>query len=118
MIVDEAELGFEEICEALNLSKSAVSTALNSLSIMGRVQFYTKPGDRKRYFFVNPLRNEKDSDNILKKLAESSSIYQEILAARSKSNPKYNTDLRQLIEFTDFLHSELSTVFKKWKKPK
>ncbi len=41
MIADQAELTFEEIYNALGLSKSAVSTALNSLSMMGRIEYYT-----------------------------------------------------------------------------
>lgn len=118
MIVDSGELTFEEICEALKLSKSAVSTALNSLLLMERIEFYTKPGDRKRYFFVDPLKKENDNDGILKKLSLSVDLYREILAVRSKANPKYNAELKRLIEFTEFLHVELTEVFKKWKKTK
>lgn len=114
MIIDQAELTFEEIYSALGLSKSAVSTALNSLAMMGRIEYYTKPGDRKRYFFVNPVRSEKDINAILTKLSGIAQLQREILEARSKSNPKYNKDLKTLIEFTEFMHSELSEVFKKW----
>jgi DNA-binding transcriptional regulator GbsR (MarR family) len=116
MIVDQGELTFDEIYNTLQLSKSAVSTAINSLSMMGRIEYYTKPGDRKRYFFVNPVRSESDVDRVLNKLSGTASLYREILAARPKTNTKYNTDLKSLIEFTDFIHQELSKVFKKWKR--
>jgi DNA-binding transcriptional regulator GbsR (MarR family) len=118
MICDRAELTFEEICQTLQLSKSAVSTALNSLLMMGRIEYYTKPGDRKRYFYVNPLKSESDNDAILKKLSGTADLYREILAARSKTNLKYNSELKRWIEFTDFIHAELSEVFKKWKRTK
>jgi predicted transcriptional regulator len=118
MICDHAELTFEEICQTLQLSKSAVSTALNSLLMMGRIEYHTKPGDRKRYFYVNPLKSESDNDSILNKLSGTAGLYREILAARSKSNPKYNSELKRWIEFIDFIHTELSEVFKKRKKAK
>lgn len=115
MIVDQAELTFEEIHGTLQLSKSAASTALNSLSMMGRVEYYTKPGDRKRYFFVNPVKGDKQIDQILDKLGNITEFNRQILEHRSKVNSKYNNDLKQLIEFNDFMHRELTEVFKKWK---
>jgi DNA-binding transcriptional regulator GbsR (MarR family) len=118
MICDRAELTFEEICQLLHLSKSAVSTALNSLLMMGRIEYYTKPGDRKRYFYVNALKSESDNDSILTKLSGTADLYREILAARSKSNPKYNSELKRWIEFIDFIHTELSEGFKKRRKAK
>lgn len=116
MVVDEAEMTFEEICDALNLSKSAVSTAINSLLLMERIEFHTKPGDRKRYFFVNVDKYQNENEGLLKKINNSSAMYRMILAARSDANPRYNASLKSMIEFTDFLHQELSEIFKKWKK--
>lgn len=116
MIVDQAELTFDEIYSTLQLSKSAVSTALNSLAMMSRIEYYTKPGDRKRYFFVNPVKSDSDVDRVLNRLSGTADLYRDILALRSRSNTKYNTDLKRLIEFTDFIHEELSGVFRKWKK--
>ncbi|MCM5662075.1 GbsR/MarR family transcriptional regulator [Galbibacter mesophilus] len=53
---------FEEIVEALEISKSSASTNLQLLQSMGRISYYTKPGDRKRYFkaSVNSLINRLD----------------------------------------------------------
>ena len=116
MIVDQAELTFDEIQATLQLSKSSVSTALQSLTIMGRIEYYTKPGDRKRYFRVNPVRSDKNVDSILSRLNGVTELNREILASRSKVNPKYNSDLRHQIEFSEFLYKELSEVFKKWPK--
>src|SRR5690606_31154174 len=43
---------FDEIVEELEVSKSSVSTNLQLLQTMGRVGYYTKPGDRRRYFKI------------------------------------------------------------------
>lgn len=118
LVCEAGELTFEEIYSTLNLSKSAVSNALNSLLIMSRVEYHTKSGDRKRYFFVNPSRSASDSDTILKKLSDTSEIYQEILACRSKINVKYNADLKRSIEFNNFIQKEFAVVFRKWKNKK
>ncbi|HSJ67934.1 MAG TPA: MarR family transcriptional regulator, partial [Anditalea sp.] len=47
MVIDAAEVTFEEIVENLSLSKSAVSTALKLLQTQNKVEYTTKPGDRK-----------------------------------------------------------------------
>lgn len=43
---------FDEIVEELEVSKSSVSTNLQLLQTMGRIGYYTKPGDRRRYFKI------------------------------------------------------------------
>src|SRR5690554_6025423 len=50
MVADNPELTFDEIREALNLSKSATSTAINLLITINRIEYITNPGERKRYF--------------------------------------------------------------------
>ncbi|MCO5249762.1 MAG: hypothetical protein M9887_12535 [Chitinophagales bacterium] len=41
---------FDEIVEFTNSSKSSVSNSLNLLTETGGAEYYTKPGERKRYF--------------------------------------------------------------------
>lgn len=45
-------LTFEEIRETIEASKSSTSVNVNVLTQLGYITFYTKPGDRKRYFKV------------------------------------------------------------------
>ncbi|TYB78510.1 GbsR/MarR family transcriptional regulator [Bizionia myxarmorum] len=46
-------LTFEAIREAIVASKSSTSVNLNLLTQLGYLAYYTKPGDRKRYFKVS-----------------------------------------------------------------
>lgn len=46
---------FEQLMEQTEASKSSVSTSINLLMQSGKVEYFTKPGDRKRYF-----RNRKN----------------------------------------------------------
>lgn len=45
---------FEELVQNLCAGKSTISTHLDHLQATRKIQFYTKPGDRKRYFVINP----------------------------------------------------------------
>jgi DNA-binding transcriptional regulator GbsR (MarR family) len=45
-------VSFDEIVEFLGASKSTVSSALKIFMQMKQISYYTKPGDRKRYFKI------------------------------------------------------------------
>ena len=46
----EKEYSFDEIITFTNASKSSVSTSLNLLLQTDKIEYFTKQGDRKRYF--------------------------------------------------------------------
>ncbi|MEQ8218297.1 MAG: MarR family transcriptional regulator [Arenibacter sp.] len=52
ILTDKDGLSFEEIIEGLDSCKSSVSTNLQLLQTQGRVVYFTKPGNRKRYFKI------------------------------------------------------------------
>ncbi|MDX1363676.1 MAG: MarR family transcriptional regulator [Arenibacter latericius] len=52
-------LTFEEVREALGSSKSSTSINLNVLTQLNFVEYYTRPGDRKRYFKVSKSFQKK-----------------------------------------------------------
>lgn len=50
ILTDEDGITFEDCLEKRGASKSSTSTSLNLLLNMGLVTYFTKPGDRRRYF--------------------------------------------------------------------
>ncbi|MCM4150484.1 transcriptional regulator [Arenibacter sp. N53] len=54
ILTDKEGLAFDEIIEGLESCKSSVSTNLQLLQTQGRVVYFTKPGNRKRYFKIAP----------------------------------------------------------------
>lgn len=50
MLTSYKGLTFEEIRELIKASKSSTSVNINLLTQLDYITFYTKPGDRKRYF--------------------------------------------------------------------
>ncbi|MBZ0326532.1 MAG: transcriptional regulator [Altibacter sp.] len=55
ILSDDEGHSFEDFVEITSASKSSVSTNLNLLVQLKYVEFFTKPGDRKRYF--RPTKN-------------------------------------------------------------
>lgn len=57
LIIDGCKSGltFEELVEKMQASKSSISTNLNLLQKMDKINYFTKIGDRKKYFKAAPL---------------------------------------------------------------
>jgi DNA-binding transcriptional regulator GbsR (MarR family) len=57
LIIDGCKTGltFEEIVEKLGASKSSISTNLNLLLKMDKINYYTLSGNRKKYFKPSPF---------------------------------------------------------------
>ncbi len=114
LVSDVTELTFDEIREILNLSKSATSNALSFLQSLGRVEYITKSGERKRYFRAN-IGHWKDSFvQEIKGLTKLESILKKILKERSGEAVEFNAKLAELIRFVDFLSVELNGSLEKW----
>jgi len=58
---------FEDLVELTGASKSSVSTNLNLLVKMGKITYYTLPGDRKKYYKPSPFSER--FDNYMKMIA-------------------------------------------------
>lgn len=106
---------FDEIREYLNVSKSAVSQALNLLISQSFIDYITLPGDRKRYFRItaNPWMNiiKKDFECMF----QFKPLFQEILKQRSDKFPELNKQIESMISFLGVLEKEISLIFKKLK---
>ncbi len=92
---------FEEIVQMTKASKSSVSNQLKLLLHLKRVEYFTKTGDRKRYFRASKeylkLRLEEHLDKITKEI--------ELVQRLNKFNKEHNPE--------KFLKNEpLSNLFK------
>jgi DNA-binding transcriptional regulator GbsR (MarR family) len=116
LVCDSTELTFDEIYQTLKISKSAASNAINTLLMMERIQYQTKPGDRKRYFSSRLGQIETDFEKNSTQLLEINIILKEILAGRPKTTKDFNTQLKRVIDFMEFLRQEMPEIYKKWRK--
>jgi len=118
LISPNTELTFDEIRESLNLSKSACSNAINLLLSLGKIEYITKPGDRKRYFMIKVISWQKEIKSTFKKVSDTSVIFEEVLAQRPGNTTEFNQSMRDLISFLNYLKVELPLLYAKWENTK
>lgn len=108
---------FFSIQEELSASKSSISNALNRLMISKRVDYRTLPGDRKRYFKINPsFWLEKMKVEIASVVPMMRKI-EAILAKRAAMNtPEFNKDLERVHGFFAFMADEFPKIMAKWER--
>ena len=84
-------LSFDELVKQLQASKSTVSTNLEHLQNIKRIEYFTMPGDRKRYFKLNANFTVEVIDEMINAWETEKSVNQEILQYKEKRNT-YNLD--------------------------
>lgn len=103
-VADETDLSFNQIQDTLELSKSGTSQAITQLLAINRIEYKTKLGDRRRYFYV-PIQNWKETANRhFAGLETYMKLNQKILAQRSKKTKAFNEALNEMTEFLAALH--------------
>lgn len=116
LVLEEAEATFDEIVEYLNVSKSAVSNALNILQLQGHIAYKTKPGERKRYFYLTLEKWEEAMKKELCDVSEISTFMQDVLKERGNVKPEFNHHIQNLCNFMEFLKAKIPSLFNEFKK--
>ncbi|MAO09629.1 MAG: transcriptional regulator [Flavobacteriaceae bacterium] len=115
-ISDTVELTFDDIREALGLSKSATSNAVNNLLMLKRIGYKTKPGDRKRYFYSKMGQWQNAFMDSMNGLTGYNELLKDILKNRTKDTKEFNEQLKELTEFIAYYQKESIKIIKNWKK--
>jgi len=113
-VSDNPELTFDEIREALNISKSATSNALNLLIETGPVEYITFAGDRKRYFRLKTSNWRQAITKRIDNIISFKGILQEVLEVRSAQTNAFNSCLAEFVDFLGYLQGELPSLLEKW----
>lgn len=107
-VADVTELSFNQIQDTLGLSKSGTSQAINHLLAANRIEYKTKLGDRRRYFYV-PIQNWKDTAaRHFAGIETYIKLNQKILAQRSHKTKEFNEALKEMTEFLSALYKVYS----------
>ncbi len=106
---------FEELVTSLNASKSTICTHLNSLQASGKADYFTKPGDRKRYFIVHPDNLVQVMEQMLRSWKIQQDIHQDILRYKEAVNKdlpqkedKFDLEFHQ--EYLEFIHTAAESI--------
>lgn len=100
---------FDEIVVHLQASKSSVSTTLKYLEQMEMISYKTLPGDRKRYFKVEPTR-WVSLIKVNDKIRTMISVFDHVLALKKQKDP----EIKEIRDLYLYLETEIPKLFQRW----
>ena len=109
---------FDDLVCNLQAGKSTVSTHLDQLQNTNRVKYFTKPGDRKRYFIIDPNLVVNMVDEMLNKWENEKKLHIKIRDYKQECNKKaeetgsFKFDLDFQDDFLTFLGETSNAVIK------
>jgi len=102
---------FDELVVFLAASKSTISTNIQLLSNRGMLTFYTKPGDRKKYFILSPESLLSRVEEEIIQYRTEYQIVKEITEFREEINEqKADVVSNNSYPYLDFLSNSLSLL--------
>lgn len=108
---------FEQLVCDLNASKSSISSHLEHLQTSQRVKYFTKPGDRKRYFVIHPNLMVNVIDEMTSKWETEKELHLKVLNYKKAYNKtakekEHLFDLEFQQDFLTFLEESTSAIQK------
>jgi hypothetical protein len=114
LVSPKPALTFEEVRTALGLSKSSTSAALNFLMGIGSVEYFTRPGERRRYF----RKSYRNWEAALIKRMDSFLALRDLLREAAEVNRGRTghgaAELPRMIDFLEFLEVSLHEAYEQW----
>jgi len=109
-------VSFEDLVQNLCASKSSISTHLNHLQSLNKLTYFTKTGDRKKYFVINPNTIRQNIDRMIEKWEAEKKLHEEIRRYKEKINqseemdPEAQFDLELHNNFIIFLNQAINSI--------
>ena len=100
---------FEDMVTILRASKSTISTHLNHLQDLKKIVYFTKTGDRKRYFIINKDMIVQHIDTTINEWQEVKALhleikkYKETINTQKTKNEEEKFDLNFHNDYIKFL---------------
>ena len=107
---------FEELIENLCASKSTISTHLTHLQGLNKLKYYTKIGDRKKYYIMNHDSMVQGINKTIEDWNKEMKIHQEVMSYKLTVNnlketpneEKFNVEFHK--DFIEFLDKTIESV--------
>lgn len=114
LVAEPAEATFDDIQEALQVSKSAVSNALTFLQGKEIVEYTTKPGDRKRYFKLKVKDWRQDMKKDFDELLKIDALIVDVIALKKNKKSEFCCYLSEMRDFLGFMRKELPLLVQRF----
>ncbi|WP_317191976.1 transcriptional regulator [Tamlana sp. s12] len=98
---------FDNLVQVLCASKSTISTNLNHLQDLKKIEYFTKTGDRKKYFKVNDNSILQKIDEMIFNWTEEREIHTELMNYKKTINALDTVPHEEKFDLTihnDFVH--------------
>lgn len=83
---------FEDLVSNLCASKSTISTHLNHLQDLKKITYFTKTGDRKKYFILDHDTMIRDIGNMVEEWRAERQLHLEIIDFKKEANKKLSDE--------------------------
>ncbi len=107
---------FEDLVTNLSASKSTVSTHLNHLQDLKKVEYFTKTGDRKKYFVINHDTMVQGISELVTQWEEQKQLHIEIMDFKINANKSLDEDTQFSLDFhkdyIEFLNEATQSISK------
>lgn len=92
---------FEDLVSNLCASKSTISTHLNHLQDLKKLNYFTKTGDRKKYFIMNHDAMVQDISKMVEEWEEQKKLHLEIMDYKKAMNEFLSDEEKFDLHFHD-----------------
>ena len=106
---------FEDLRDALKASKGSISGNINLLLNQSMIVKHMISGDRKSYFKMSLNSLESILDSKVDSVTQFKMIVQQGLSFDTDSNSAKHQNLREILDYYEFLEREIPLLRKKWK---
>lgn len=91
---------FEDLVFRLCASKSTISTHLHHLQDLSKIKYFTKVGDRKKYFVINPDKILQNIDVMLSTWSEEKQLHIEVKSYKESINGLETTTPSEIFDLS------------------
>ncbi len=114
LVMDKEQYTFDEIVEELKISKSAASNALRMLEVANIIEYFTLPGERKRYFQIKKPDKFSLIDEHKTNLEASLKFFQNAWELKANKNSENSILLQNLIKMLNFFLDKFEELKKEY----
>ena len=116
LVSPRPELTFDEIRQALKLSKGSTSAAINLLLNLGSIEYRTRPGERKRFFRKAYGNWEASFIARIDAYLELRRLLEEARGLHEETPERSGAELQRMIDFLGFLEKALHEAYDRYQR--
>lgn len=112
MVMDREAFTFDEITMELSISKASASNTLKVLEAKHVVEYFTMPGDRKRYYRIKKQSETSIIDETVSKIERTMSLLTKIIDLKADPNSENSLFFKSMIKVSNHFIDNIENIRK------